>query len=42
MGWAKWVTGIEEGICGEEAWVSYVIDELLGSTPEAKTALYVN
>ena len=37
-GWARWVMGITEGAC----WVSYVGDESLGSTPEAKTTLSVN
>ena len=36
-GWAKWVMGIEEGTGGNGHWVSYVRDESLGSTPEAKT-----
>ena len=40
-GWVKWVMGIEEGTFWEEHWVSYVRDELLGST-EAKTTQYVN
>ena len=30
------------GTCEDEHWVSYVRDESLGSTPEAKTALHVN
>lgn len=31
-GWVKWVTGIKEGIFGNEDWVSYVQGESLGST----------
>ena len=41
-GWARWVMGIKEGTCWDEPWVSYVRDKSLGSTPEAKTILYVN
>ena len=41
-GWAKWVWGIKEDTCWDEHWVSRVRDESLGSTPEAKTTLYVN
>ena len=41
-GWVKWVMGIKEGTFQGEHWVSYVRDESLGSTPEAKTTLYVN
>ena len=33
--------GTKEGTC-DEYWVSDVSDESLGSTPEAKTILYVN
>ena len=39
-GWAKWVTGIKEGTCWDDHWVSY--EDSLGSTPEAKTATHVN
>ena len=42
MGWVKLVTGIKEGTFQDENWVSYVRDKSLGSTPEAKTILYVN
>ena len=38
----KWVMDIKEGTCWDEHWVSYVRDESLGSTPEAKTTMYVN
>lgn len=38
----KWLMGTEEGTDWEEHWVSRVTDELLGSTPEAKTTLYIN
>ena len=41
-GGGKWVMGTEEGTCWDERWVLYVRDESLGSTPEAKTTLYVN
>ena len=41
-GWVRWVVGIEEGTCWVENWVFYVSDKSLGSTPEAKTTLYVN
>ena len=41
-GWVKWVMDIKEGTYWDEHWVTYVIDELLGSTPEAKITLYVN
>ena len=34
--------GIKEGTFRDEHWVSYVRDESLGSTSEAKTTLYVN
>ena len=38
--WVKWVvTGIVEGTCWDEHWVSHVRDELLGSIPEAMTTL---
>ena len=40
-GWVKCVMGIKEGI-KDEHWVSYVSDESLSSTPEAKTTLCVN
>ena len=40
--WDKWVMGIKEGICWDEHWVIYVSDESLGSTPEAKTTLFVS
>ena len=44
-GWSegreKWVMGIEEGTCWDEHWVSYVSDESWGSTPEAKSTLYI-
>ena len=33
---------IKENACWDEYWVSYVSDESLGSTPEAKTTMYVN
>ena len=35
-GWVKWVMAIKEGTFWD------VRDESLGSTPEAKTTLYVN
>ena len=38
-GWVKWLTGAKEGTFQNEHWVSYVRDESLGSTPEAKTTL---
>ena len=41
-GGAEWMTGMEEGTFWHEHWVSYVRDESLGSTPEAKTTLYDN
>ena len=41
-GWAKWVVGIKEGTCWNERWVLYGSDKSLGSTPEARIALYVN
>ena len=41
-GWAKWVMDIKKGTCWDEHWVSYVSDELLNSTPETNTTLYVN
>ena len=41
MGSAKRVTDIKEGTCWDGHWVLYVSDESLGSTPEAKTTLYV-
>ena len=41
-GWIKGVIGIKEGTLQSEHWVSYVRDESLASTPEAKTTLYVN
>ena len=41
-GWAKWMMGIKEGICWDQQWVLYVSDELLNSTPETITTLYVN
>ena len=41
-GWAKWVMGIKEDTGWNEDWVLYVGDELLDSTPEAKTTLYIN
>ena len=34
--------GIKEGTFWDKYWVSYVRDESLGSTLEAKTTLYVN
>ena len=40
--WAKWGMGIEEGTCWAEHWVLHVSDKSLDSTPEARTALYVN
>ena len=40
-GWIKWVMGIKESTFRDEHWVSHVSDESLGSTPEAKTILYV-
>ena len=40
-GWARWVTGIEEGTCGEH-WVLYVSDKSLNSAPETNIKLYVN
>ena len=39
--WVKWVMGIKEGAFWDEHPVPYVRDEPLGSTPEAKTTLYV-
>ena len=42
LGWVKWVMGIKEGTLQDEHWVSYVRNESLGSTAEAKTTLYVN
>ena len=42
MGWVKWVTDNKEGTFRDDHWVSHVRDESLGSTPEAKTTLYVN
>ena len=39
-GWVKWVMGIKEGAFQDEHWVSYVRDESLGSTTEAKTTRY--
>ena len=41
-GGVKWVMGIKEGASWDEHWTSYVRDESLGSTPEAKTILYIN
>lgn len=38
----QWVMGIKEGTFWDEHWVSYIRDETLGFTPEAKTTLYVN
>ena len=40
--WVKWVMSIKEGTFWDEHLVSYVGDESLGSTPEAKTTLYGN
>ena len=40
-GWVKWVKDIK-GTFRDEPWVSYVRNESLDSTPEAKTTLYVN
>ena len=40
-GWVKWGTSIKEGTFQDEHWVSYVRDESLGSTPKAKTTLYI-
>ena len=37
-----WVSVIKESTFQDEHWVSYVTDESLSSTPEAKTTLYVN
>ena len=34
--------GIKEDTFQDEHWMSYVRDESLDSTPEAKTTLYVN
>ena len=34
--------GNKEGTFQDEQWVLHVSDESLGSTPEAKTTLYVN
>ena len=42
LGGVKWVIGIREGTSRDEHWMSYVRDESLDSTPEAKTTLYVN
>ena len=42
MGWVKWVMGIKEGTFRDEHRVSYLRDESLGCTPEAKTILCVN
>ena len=39
---ARWVMGTKEGTCCDEHWVLYERDELLNSTPEISTALYVN
>ena len=36
------MTNIMEGTFWDDHWVLYVSDESLGSTPEAKTMLYVN
>ena len=33
--------GIEEGPCWDAQWVLYVNDDLLSSTPETNTTLYV-
>ena len=41
-GWVKWVMGIKEGTFQDEHWVSYVRDESLGSTLEAKSTLHIN
>ena len=41
-GWVKWVMGMREGTFQDEHLVSYTRDDTLGSTPEAKTTLYVN
>ena len=40
-GGATWVMGIKEGTC-DEAWVLYVNDESLNSTPETNIALDIN
>ena len=40
--YGKWMMGVKEGTFQDEHWVSYVRNESLGSTPEAKTTLYVN
>ena len=34
--WVKWMMGIKEGTFWDEHWVSYVSDESMGSTPEAR------
>ena len=41
-GWVQWVMEFKEGTFGDEHWMSYVRDESLGSTPGAKTTMYVN
>ena len=33
--------GIKEGTCWDKHWMLYVRNKSLGSTPEAKTTLYV-
>ena len=39
--WVKQVMHIKEGTFLDEHWVSYVRNEVLGSTLKAKTTLYV-
>ena len=42
-GWAKWMMGIiKEDTCHVEYCILYVSDELLNSTPENNTTVYVN
>ena len=36
----EWVTGIEEGTCGDLHWVFYVSDKSQESTPKANSTLY--